>query len=102
MTESKSKVLIFGLTSKLKTVDYGKTLHIGSTRLNFVDKYKYLGITLDKYMNSTYLVSDVKKKVVSQLFKLPKLRNMIASFCAISLYKPTILPLFMLVSFYNR
>ena len=94
LSESKSKVLLFGSISKLKTVDYSNLLHIGQTHLDFVDKYRYLGVTLDKFMNLTSLVSDVKKKVTYQLFKLRKLRNMITEFCAISIYKQTVLPLF--------
>ena len=91
---SKSKVLLFGSIAKLKLVDYSNSVHIGQTHLEFVDKYKYLGVTLDKYMNLTGLLSDVKKKVLGQMFKLRKLRNSVTPFCAISMYKQTILLVF--------
>ena len=94
LNEKKSKVLLFGSISKLKIVDYSKIVHIGEENLDFVDKYKYLGITLDKYMNLTSLICDVKKNVLFQLFKLRKLRRLITTFCAVSIYKQTILPLF--------
>ena len=71
-----------------------KTVHIGDTYLDFAANYKYLGVILDKHMNLTSLVSDVKRKVTGQLFKLRKLRRTITQFCAISIYKQTILPLF--------
>ena len=49
LSETKSKVLLFGSISKLKTVDYTKSLHNGPTHLDFVIKYKYLGVTLDQF-----------------------------------------------------
>ena len=94
MSETKSKVLLFGSILKLKSVDYSIPLQLGPTHLDFVDKYTYLGVTLDKHMSLTHFVSDVKKKVTGQLFKLRKLRKMITPFCAISIYKQTILPFF--------
>ena len=81
LSESKSKVLLFGSIDKLKNIDYTKTLHIGEYLLDFVDKYKYLGVILDKYMNLTSLVADFKKNVTSQKFKLRKLRKTITTFC---------------------
>ena len=93
LSEKKSKTLLFGSISKLKTVDLSKKLKIGPSNLEFVEKYCYLGVTLDRYMNLTNVLSDVKKKVVGQLFKLCKIRNMITTFCAVSIYKQTILPI---------
>ena len=51
-----------------------------------------MGVNLDK-LNLTSLIADVKKNVTGQLFKLRKLRSKITTFCAISIYKQTILPL---------
>ena len=45
-------------------------------------------------MNLTSLLSDVKKNIMCQMFKLRKLRRMITTKCAISIYKQTVLPLF--------
>ena len=52
----KCKSLLIGSHSKLS-----KLKKIGDNRLHFVDKYKYLGTTIDKEMNLTALLSDVKK-----------------------------------------
>ena len=93
LNEKKSKTLLFGSISKLKTVDLSKKLKIGLSNLEFVEKYCYLGVTLDRYMNLTNVLSDVKKKVVGQLFQFCKIRNMITTFCAVSIYKQTILPI---------
>ena len=73
-------------------MDYSTLLHLGPTHLDFKDKYTYLGVTLDKHVCLTHFVSDVKKKVTGQLFKLRKLRKMITPFCVISIYKQTIFP----------
>ena len=93
LSESKSKVILFGSIKKLKTVDYTQIVHIGDTYLDFVDKYKYLGVNLNKYMNLTGLLADIKRKVTCHLFKLRKIRRIITTYCAISIYKQTILPL---------
>ena len=70
------------------------TLLLNHTELEIVDKYNYLGIVLDKHMSLTSLVSNVKKNVIAHLFKLRKLRRIITTDCALSIYKQTILPLF--------
>ena len=90
---AKSKTLLIGSDNKLKTVDINAYLNLDGTPLNFVDKYKYLGITLDKHMTLTALLSTVKKNVSSHLFKLRKLRSFISTKCAILIYKQTIMPL---------
>ena len=70
LNESKSKVLLFGSIAKLSHLDYSQVVHIGDVDLGFVERYKYLGVNLDKYMNLSGLLSDVKKNVIGQLFKL--------------------------------
>ena len=45
-------------------------------------------------MNLTCLISDVKKRVTGQLFKLCKSRKMITTFCEVSIYRQTILHIF--------
>ena len=67
---------------------FSKAIDIGDTYLDFVDKYKYLGITLDKHMNLTSLIPDVKKNVLSHLLKLRKLLSSITTFCAILIFIP--------------
>ena len=95
----KSKSILIGSRTKLSNVDYTKLLKLGNNTLQFVDKYKYLGTTLDKEMNLTALLSDVKKSVLSKLFVLRKLRPYVTEKCAIAIYKQTILPVFDYVGF---
>ena len=94
LNTSKSKTLLIGSLAKIRNVDLSKTLHISHVSLEFVDRYKYLGITLDKYMSLSPLVADVKRKVNGSLFKLRKLCRLITKECAVAIYKQTILPIF--------
>ena len=90
---SKSKILLIGSDSKLKTVNYDAHLTLAGIPLAFVDKYRYLGVTLDKHMNLTALLSTVKKTVSNHLFELRKIRTFVSTKCSILIYKQTILPL---------
>ena len=92
LNTTKSKTLLFGSVNKLKNVDYNRTLLISDIDLSFVKHYKYLGITLDQNMSLTNLVSDVKKNIIGHLFRLRKLRWIINTDCALSIYKQIILP----------
>ena len=60
----------------------------------FVEKYKYLGVTLDSEMNLTTLLAVTKKTVTSRLFNLRKLRHYITEKSALTIYKQPILPAF--------
>ena len=96
---NKSKTLLIGSRSKLGKVDYANTLKIAGNVLSFVDKYKYLGTIIDKEMSLSYLLTDVKKSVLSKLFTLRKIRMYITEKCALSIYKQAILPFFDYVGF---
>ena len=93
LSQNKSKVLLIGSTNKLRLVDYNTMLNLDNTPLSFVESYKYLGITIDKTMDLTGLVSTVKKTVTNHLFKLRKIRKFINQESAVIIYKQTILPL---------
>ena len=88
-----------GSRSKLSQIDYTKFLTLCDVNLDFVDTYKYLGTTLDKEMNLTGLLSDVKKSVLNKSFVLCKLRSYITEKCSLLIYKQTILPRFDYVGF---
>ena len=90
---SKSKCLLFGSKGKLSKVDYTNRLTLSDSPLDFVNSYKYLGITLDSQMGLTELLAGVKKTITCHLFKLRKLRKYITVECSLLIYKQTILPL---------
>ena len=77
----------------MNSVDYGSKIELDNTPLNFVNCYKYLGITIDKNMDLTGHFSIVKKTVTNHLFRLRKIRKFINQDCAVLIYKQTILPL---------
>ena len=90
----KSKILIFGTRAKLNKVDFTQHISLGDVPLKFADKYKYLGVILDKEMTLNSFLSDTKKIVLQKLFNLRKLRYYVGEKGAISIYKQTILPMF--------
>ena len=62
-------MLLFGSRQKLGTIDYSIQLLLGNSRLNYCDKYKYLGVTLDNELTLTSLLADTRKTVSDRLFK---------------------------------
>ena len=95
----KCSTLLIATRSKLSNVDYTNKVTIDNIPLNFVDKYKYLGTTIDKEMTLSGLLSDIKKSVLNRLFTLRNIRRYITEKCAITIYKQTILPVFDYVNF---
>ena len=93
LSESKSKLLHIGSIQKLGLVDRNRNINLGNVPLQFVDRYKYLGIILDKHMDLTSYLSVVKKNVSNHLFKLRKIRKYVPQDCAVRIYKQTILPI---------
>ena len=77
---------------KLVKIDLTRNERLGNFPLSYCDKYKYLGITLDREMNLTSLLNGTKKSVVNKLFNLRKFRHFITEKCALAIYKQTILP----------
>ena len=92
LSQNKSKVLLIGSLNKLRNVDYATMVNLDNVPLNFVECYKYLGITIDKTMDLTKQLSLVKKTVMNHLFKLRKICKYINQECAVIIYKQTILP----------
>ena len=63
----KSNSLMFGSRSKKGKIDYKNCVQISDPPLKNVDKYKYLGVTLDKEMSLSSLLTDVKKNVLKAI-----------------------------------
>ena len=70
INESKSKVILFGSRQKLGPIDYSIQIILGTSSLNYCNKYKYLGVTLDSEMKLTTLLADTRKTVSNRLFNL--------------------------------
>ena len=89
----KTKALILGSGFKTKDLNLGTEFKLNGEKLNFTDTYNYLGILLDKNMTLTPLLSRVKTLVSNKIYTLVKIRNLITTTCALTIYKQTILPL---------
>ena len=69
--------------------------NVGNRQIMFVNKFSYLGITLDNEMLLDPLYKNVCRQVEQNLFMLRKIHRNINTFGAISFYnKQMILPLF--------
>ena len=88
----KCKTLLIGSYQKINMVDFTEKFSIDGQELEFVRMYNYLGISLDTNMSLTPLLSKLKSRIVNKIYSLVKIRNMINSHCAITIYKQTILP----------
>ena len=62
--------------------------------MKLTDKYTYLGVSLDKEMTLTGLLSDTKKSVLNRLSNFRKIRRYVNEKTALTVYKQTILPVF--------
>ena len=90
----KSKSLLIGSYHKIRSFDFTDKFKLAGQELDFVHTYNYLGIHLEKDMNLIPLLSRLKSRIVNKIYSLVKIRNMINTHCAITIYKQTILPIF--------
>ena len=89
----KSKSLIIGSGYKIGNINLNNKLTLNGDTLEFAETYNYLGLILDKNMSLTPLLSKLKKTVVAKIYSLVKIRDMITTQCAITIYKQTIMPI---------
>ena len=90
----KSKSLLIGSYQKMGNIDLSEKFVLDGKPLEFVQTYNYLGINLDKGMTLSSLLTKLKSRIVNKIYSLVKIRNMITSQCALTIYKQTILPIF--------
>ena len=53
----------------------------------FTDVFNYLGIWLDKHMTLISMLSKVKNVISRKVYELVKIRDLITTKCALSIYK---------------
>ena len=88
---SKMKSMVFGSNYTVNKVD-NINLNVGSTQIELVKKYKYLGVVLDNTLTFSEHVKYLKGKIVGRIKMLGKLRPLVGQEIALSLYKSLILP----------
>ena len=95
--KSKTEFVLFGSHQKLAKTD---TIEINMTGQKIVesDRYKYLGIILDKNLNLLSQFDKMYKKVSSRIKLLARVRINISPTTAETIYKVMILPMFLYCS----
>lgn len=91
---SKSKFQIFGNKWKLNQLNYETKIDIGNETLQRVDRYNYLGITLDSELKFEIAMAEAYSKYAYRLYTLSIIRKDISRFAALSIVKSMMLPHF--------
>lgn len=105
----KSKVMLFvPPTPKYKDFDTRGLpgLFLISSKLCFVNSYRYLGIELDKHLKMELHLKNVIQKLRPVIYKFSKIRYLVDKDTAVLMYKTYVLPLvesglFLLNNFYS-
>ena len=89
----KSKGMIVGSQNRLKNI-FLPNLTINGKELDYVNQYKYLGITLDSTLSFMNQVQNTIKIVAHKILFLKNNRNYKTELAAVEIYKTMILPYF--------
>ena len=90
----KTKALILGSKLKTSLIDQNNNFVLSNEPVSFTKVYNYLGILLDSNMNLLSMLTRVKNIISNKIYGLAKIRDLITTQCALTIYKQTILPLF--------
>ena len=82
------------VSSQKKKKTASVSFNMGGRKLDIVDSYKYLGLSIDSLLNMENVYKNVNQKVNNRLFCLGKLRDNMSCDVAISIYKIMVLSLF--------
>ena len=87
----KTKYTIFGLKSQTRR-KLNHEMFIEGTKIDRVQTYKYLGITLDMHLNYNKHLENIVRTISYKSLLLAKVRKYITQDVAIRIYKTMILP----------
>ena len=93
LNAQKTKALVLGSRYKTMNLNLENKFVLQGVDLDFTVTYNYLGVLLDKNMTLIPLLTRVRNLVSNKIYTLVKIRNLITTTCALSIYKQTILPL---------
>ena len=88
----KTKIMLFGSKHTLKEVP-PHIIHFGSTNLQSVNTYKYLGVTLDSQLNYALHVNKIISSISCKLKQFQRMRNFLNARAAMLVYKSMLLPI---------
>lgn len=89
----KTKVSYFSSKYLNTTTKPYKKLTLGGSGLEYVDKYKYLGLIIDTKLSFSSHLTTMLKTVSNRITQLKRIRNSITHKIALQLYKSMILPI---------
>ena len=87
----KSKCVLFGSKKFTKIKDL-PVIILNNKVLDYVDSYKYLGVTLDRNLNFQQYVREVFNLVSHKIYMLSRIRQFINKDVSLLIYKTKILP----------
>ena len=91
MNVKKTKYVIFGLKSQTKKIgDHHMT--VNATKLDKVNSYTYLGITLDSNLTFNKHIENCKKFATHKVFLLYKIRKYIDMETSLKIFKSMVIP----------
>ncbi len=90
---TKTKLMFFGTNHTLSNIDPPNIVS-NKEGIEIVDTYKYLGVMLDSKLTFTHHVTYLRKKSISRVKMLGKVRPMVDQSIALTIYKTIISPLF--------
>lgn len=94
LNHKKCKSLLFAPKNLFKTLNAHLSPRIGSTLIDTVSEFKYLGTTLDHQLNFESHIRAIRQKITSRMYTLRKIRWTMKTQDALTLYRSSILPYF--------
>ena len=91
INKSKTKCMLFG-SKKVVNVNLLPTIKIANEQIQYVDSYKYLGVTLDQSLNFNLHVQNTYKISSHKVYLLSRIRPYITKDAALNVYKSKICP----------
>ncbi len=93
MNVAKTKIMVFG-TNNMVARARDIQVSYGTSQIEVVDRFKYLGILLDNTLSFKYHIDYICKKTIPQLKMLSRMRTIANESICLYLYKTLMLPLF--------
>lgn len=94
LNHAKCKSVLFCSRPMYPKLSPYMNITIDDLPIHTVHEFKYLGITLDKFLNFESHLKQMKQKITSRMFTLRKIRWTLKRSDALTLYRSSILPYF--------
>lgn len=88
----KSKYMILGRKARVRKCSITRELKIGNTKLERLNEFCYLGVTIDDILSFNSSISQMHRKAAYRFRTLVYLRRSMTTYCALTFMKSMILP----------